>query len=195
MPNLVAATQAFPTADYFSLYSLIGTRQPNGLNSADDRIPKAWQHTDPVLVGQYPWRRALSNTSTYGVTVAALAGDRQMMKLAWKTGGAFDHTICLSYQGFAPFSLGHLTRTRPPSHGIRDRVFGYARDTVRAAFNVYSILRSMAGAKKRLLMSSDPALITHMESAMMAEGTDWDAVATATLAWYRDQEPAEGTRS
>jgi hypothetical protein len=185
MTNLVAAQQTFPDADYFSLYSLIGDRQPNGEYPEDDRIPKAWQGSDLVRVGAHPWRRALSTTSTFGATVAALAGDGMMLRLGIKTGAAFDHTTCLAYHGFAPFPARHLVGMWRRPRSFRQLGFECARFGVRYAFNLYSVARTALGAKRRVLVTADPALITHMENGLLAVGTDWNAVAADSETWMR----------
>ncbi len=186
--NLIDAAAAWPDASYFGLYALIGSRLPSGKRFEDDlRVPKRWRDSEARNVRGHPWRRALSTTSTFGARVGALADDQAMMRLMMRSGGAFDHTTCLIYQGYAPHPLGALVRSfrDPGSTTSLSRRLGALH--LRMALNVYQAARSRRPSARRVLVSADPALITHLETEYMAAGTDWRAVADETRAWMRSQ--------
>ena len=176
--DLLAATRTFPQASYFGLYALMGMREPNGTAFQDvDRLPRGWSDSDVTLVNGHPWRRALSTTSTFGVRVQALVEDYPMMKRAMYTGGAYDHTTSLMYQGFLPYPAKSLVKTlldkkRGGAFPRRAAICG-----VRMALDLYSLMRVLKPSRHRILMSAEPALITHLETEQLAVGTDWEEVA------------------
>ncbi len=182
--DLIAATKAFPKADYFGLYALIGSRKPDG-GPAEDylRIPKRWSGSDALLVNGHPWRHALSTTGTFGVRVKAHAGDRAMMEYAIKFGGAFDHATSLMYQGYSPYSFQSLKASFLDKNASSGWLRRSAIIGMRAWLNVYSAIRMRNGAEARILVAPDPALITHLETAYIATGTDWNLVAQQTRDW------------
>jgi hypothetical protein len=180
---LIAASEALPQADYFGLYAQIGTRQPNDALPGDDRVPRGWQEGEPVLVQGHPWRRALSTTSTFGARVKPLVEDRRMMQLVMKSGGAWDHTTSLIYQGYRPYPLPSLRAQWQDSEANMARTVGAT--LVRGALNAYPPLRRLAGVPDRTLVSADPALITHMETAFLSSGTNWQAFAEDMQDWMR----------
>ena len=176
--DLVAAADAFPHASYLGLYALIGLRQPNGASFDDPlRMPRGWSESKVTLVNGHPWRRALSTTSTFGVRMKALVEDYPMMKWAMYTGGAYDHSTCLMYQGFLPYPPKSLLNS------LFDRKAGggFARRSaicgVRIGLNLYSLMRVLKPSRHRIFVSAEPALISHLETEHMAVGTDWAAVA------------------
>ena len=178
---LLAAADAFPDADYFGLYALIGSRLPSG-GVFDDaaRVPKRWRETTSKQVLGHRWCSALSTTSTFGARVGILEADRGMMLRAMTSGGAWDHTASLMYQGYQPYPLGSLlSGLRDPAGAqpLRRRAGAFA---VRAGLNVYQTLRNAGLARRRRLVTADPPLITHLETAYMAVGSDWEALARNT---------------
>ena len=176
--DLVAAADVFPDASYFGLYALIGMKQPNGASFDDPlRVPHSWPGSDVKLVNGHPWRRALSTTSTFGARVKPLVEDYAMMKRAMYTGGAYDHSTSLMYQGFLPYpaaTLVKLLSDRRVTGGLPRRA---AICFVRVGLNIYSLMRILKPSRHRILVAAEPALITHLETEHMAVGTDWDAVA------------------
>jgi len=176
--DFLAATKAFPQASYFGLYALIGMREPNGKVFEDVlRMPRGWADSEVKLVNGHPWRRALSTTSTFGVRVKHLREDYPMMKLAMYSGGAYDHTTCLIYQGYLPYPAKSLFKSllfAKSSGGFPRRL---AICLVRIALDIYSLMRILNVSRHRILVAAEPALITHLETAQMAVGTDWEAVA------------------
>ncbi len=195
LSELIAAATAFPHASYFGLYALVGSRMPNGAAFEETmRVPSEWVASDRRIVNGHPWCRALSTTSTFGARVDAISEDRRMTQIAMRSGGSFDHTTCLMYQGFSPYPITSLTEpfrssAVPKSWLRRAGVLG-----VRSGLNAYQAIRIMGRAERRLLVASDPALITHLESAYMALGTDWTSVAAETRSWLESEsgEPPSG---
>lgn len=187
--GLSAAAEAFPDAAYFGLYAQIGARHPNGdLLGEEERVPNAWQDIDPVAVLGHPWRRALSTPSTFGARVKALVEDRRMMYIAMRSGGAWDHTTCLIYQGHRPYPLPALFAPLRGIRNARSLLHNVGAIMARAALNGYPYLRILSGIRNRLLVAPDPALITHMENAYLASGTDWRGFAQDMQDWAKDSE-------
>ncbi|WP_419759111.1 hypothetical protein [Acidisoma sp.] len=177
-PDLVAAAAALPEASYFGLYALIGTRQPNGVTFDDvHRVPSGWSGSDVTLVNGHPWRRALSTTGTCGVRMKALVEDCSMMKVAMRSGGAWDHTISLMYQGFTPYPVKSLLQALLGTGGSKSFPHRAAICGARMGLNLYNLGRAMNPSRHRILVAPEPALITHMETEHMALGTDWEAFA------------------
>lgn len=183
LTGLQSAAKAFPAADYFGLYAQIGDRQPNGALPGEERVPRRWRTTEPVQVEGHGWQRALSTTSTFGGRAGVLAEDRRMMDIAMRTGGAWDHTTCLIYQGFLPYPPGALLRTLRQIRDVPSLVRQAGGALARLAVNGYPIMRSLAGVRERLLVAPDPALITHLEIAYLASGSDWQAFAYDMQSW------------
>jgi hypothetical protein len=182
LPNafeaLVAASEICPEASYFGLYAQIGRKLPSGHPLEENRVPSTWSPTEPIYIRGHPWVRALSTTSTFGVRVKALLEDRRMMLVAMQTGGAWDHSICLMYQGYNPYDLSAMKEWLREAGPTRSALFRAGVLAARLGLNGYHALRSrLPGMKAKVLISPDPALITHMESVHMATGTDWQRVA------------------
>jgi hypothetical protein len=189
---LVAAVAALPAAEYFALYASIGAVQPDGGQAPEyASVPKGWHDTEPELIQGHPWRRALSTTSSFGVRVKTMVEDRFLHEAVMWSGGAWDHSACLLYQGF-PFSRQLLSApVREPETWLR-RTRGLAISATRLSLNAWQALRS---TPPRLLMAADPPLTTHLTLGCMARGTDWEAVARDSEQWGREATavPAEVT--
>jgi hypothetical protein len=176
--DLLAAAEVFPQAAYFGLYALIGMREPNGAEFKDIlRVPGGWSESEVTLVNGHPWRRALSTTSTFGARVKALVEDYPMMQRAMYTGGAYDHSTCLMYQGFMPYPaqslLGFLLARNTNSRFYRRA----AICALRLALDIYALKYVLKRSRHRILVAPEPALITHLETEHLAVGTDWEMVA------------------
>ncbi|MGC1302344.1 MAG: hypothetical protein WA840_08210 [Caulobacteraceae bacterium] len=185
--GLVEASEAFPDAEYFGLYASIGRRAPEGTIVPDwAHVPAGWSEGPAVPVDGHTWRRGLSTTSTFGARVGAVRADRKMMNLVMRLGGAWDHTTCLMYQGYAPSSWKLLASHYGTGDiGPRWRVQSVL---VRGGLNLWQFLRLRSGVKPRILAAPEPALATHLESEHMAAGSDWSSVARNCLAWGREKE-------
>ena len=177
--GLTEALCRLSDADYFALYATIGRRPPYDAPPFSDEqlgcnIEAArWRGSEPVMVQGHPWRIALSTTSTFGGRVAAVREDRFLMELAIRSGGAFDHTFCVISQNLRPFSWGTIARQMRAA-----RSFQAARSVaLRATLNLWRLARRGMGRRGRIWVAPDPALATHLDTAYMASGTDWAAVA------------------
>jgi hypothetical protein len=182
--DLIAAAEAYPEAAYFGLYAMVGSRLPNG-NTSRDRVPneKRRLNAETRLVHGHPWRSAISTTSTFGGRVKPLVEDRPMMELASRSGGSWDHTIALMYQGLMPYPMASLMALVMDREATKSALHRVAIAGARMGLNVYHLGRSWTGSGRRLLVAADPALITHLETAFMALGTDWGWVALDTRQW------------
>lgn len=181
--DLLKAAELFPQAAYFGLYAQIGDRLPNGNPTDETRVPASWRESEVTLVNGHPWRRGLSTTSTFGARVKPLLEDRRMMDMAMESGGAFDHTTCLMYQGHMPYPMFALTEPLRSTKDAKDWLRRAAISTVRAGLNGYQAMRKVTGSSIRLLVAPEPALSTHLETAYLASGNDWEAVARSTKEW------------
>jgi hypothetical protein len=184
--DLVAAAQAYPEAAYFGLYAMIGSRQPNGSPSGD-RVPRRWPEPETRFVHGHPWRSALSTTSTFGARVKPLVEDRLMMQLAIGSGGAWDHTTCLMYQGLTPYPVSSLVNSLLERKARKNWLHRVGIFGARIGLNFYQAARSGGRSNRRLLVGADPALITHLETAYLAQGTDWRSVAISTQHWMSSE--------
>jgi len=188
--GLSAAAAAFPDAAYFALYALIGSRLPNGAPADAKHVPAGctymptgWHDSEPRLVGGHPWRRALATTSTFGARVGPLEEDRLMMYATMYSGSPWDYTTCLLYQGFQPYTLGSAISVAREAGGLKAWARSAAIAAVRVGLHGYQTVRTRSGHPGRLFIAPDPALATHLESAYMALGTDWNAVAEEAQRW------------
>jgi hypothetical protein len=176
--GLVTAAERFPDADYFGLYALLGRRTPDGKPLPDYApVPVDWRDSDPVLVEDHPWRRAVSTTHTFGARVGAIVADKRLWEVAIWSDGAFDHTSCLMYQGYQPFSWRSLGGE---DGRLKTRV---RRAAIRAGLNLWQAMRVRLGAPARTLVAPEPSLSTHLEAEHLAIGTDWAKVAREQMRW------------
>jgi hypothetical protein len=188
LSDLVAAAEAYPNAAYFALYALIGLRPPyGGTATATDRIPKRFHGhgLDQMLttVNDRAWCQALLTTSTFGGRVKTIEEDRTLMQLAMMSGGAWDTTTCLMYQGYRPYPISSIFHLLRASTGLKSALRRAAFSVGLIALNGYQVARAWTGPGNRLLVAPETALITHLESAFLAEGTDWQSVAKDTRQW------------
>lgn len=185
---LVAAARSCPEASYFGLYAQIGSKLPSGKPLEENRVPYDWRGSEPITIQGHPWYRALSTTSTFGCRVKALLEDRRMMHIAMMSGGAWDHSTCLMYQGFSPYSASSLMEGLYGAQGKRGLLHRAAVAAARVGLNGYQAARSIGTRDRKLLISPDPALITHLETAHLATGTDWRSVASDTRRWMEEAQ-------
>ncbi|CAA9436321.1 MAG: hypothetical protein AVDCRST_MAG35-2921 [uncultured Quadrisphaera sp.] len=202
LEGLLAAAAAVPEADYFALYATI---RPLPLTTPDGRPtphrPAGWWDVPPWLVGEQQWTRIRSTTSTFGARVGALTEDAGIFRLCMLPHRTRlrDHDTCLVLQGFEPYSYRRLGRDAVglASGTARQRAQSAAMAPFLLATNLRALRRP---ARRRLMLAARPNLACHLESARLAPGTDWGAVAGQTLAWGRQRglldlagaEPAGG---
>lgn len=172
------AAEQLPSGTYLAPYATIGHRMPNGdplheglrrPRLSDERLTEA---------GGVVWHRALSHTSSFAVRLETLRADNLLHRVAPRCGGAWDHALSLAYQGIAPYSPVALAEPlRLPDTPLERR----AKTVVwRTALTVVALAVRRRG---RMLASSQPALTTHMEVGLLAQGTDWEAEADAAERW------------
>jgi hypothetical protein len=179
LASLVEAARVLPEAGYLAPYATVGVELPNGetlptgLRRPRDRHGAAWR------VGAYEWRPATSHTSSFAVRVAALRVDLRLHRTAPRCSGAWDHALALAYQGRAPYGavglFSELAGRGGASPSRRAKVTAW-----RGWLTVQALARRRSGS---LLVAPRPALATHMETAVMAVGTDWAAEHDAAQQW------------
>lgn len=187
LDRLVGAADAVPAAAYLGLYALIGDRPPEGgtapswLNVPVDQRAAEPVRVEPVTVDGHDWRAARATTATFGARVGVIRSDRHVFVWSLATSSTWDYTASVAYQGIVPFPWRRLAaEPRPirPSPGRRARTL--AATPARIAVNVAAVrLRR----RRRLLLAADPALCTHLESAHLAQGSNWSMIATQTADW------------
>ncbi|MDN5750961.1 MAG: hypothetical protein L0H64_21045 [Pseudonocardia sp.] len=192
--HLLAGAAAQPGVDYFTLY---GSR---ALDPERSRVRPAVR-PDPAAqgsgvtfpVGDIHWYRAVSTTSTFGVRRRALTEDIRLLRHFPLTGGAWDSATFYGVQGYAPHSGRQLRRDLLPIGELP--VARWPRSAVRGLVRIASMpLAWRRPDRRRLLMGSDPELITHMEGlgpfshtpSRRTTAIDWAAVARETAEWGRD---------
>lgn len=183
--QLCAVAECAPEVNYFGLYASLGPRGRDDKSQLiDAHVPRRWKAAAPRSVDGQIWSRGLSTTSSFGARPAALKRDILLMRVVMRSGGAWDHTTCLMYQGFLPFSWARLTQHFGPGTRWRNKLRSAA---IRAAMNGLQLTRQMALARRHLLLAADPPLATHLESDHLAVGTDWKAVAADCEDWVRSR--------
>ena len=180
--QLCDAAERAPWADYLGLYGLIGTRPPEGGTVPDWlTVPKQLPATRSMSVHGHEWRVALATTATFGARVGVIRADRWVPAISMATASTWDYTASLAYQGLLPFPWRRLTAgPRPGDRTPRHRAKVCAAVPTRMAVNLLAVGQRR---RRRILLASDPALCTHMETDHLACGSDWSQVAAETVAW------------
>lgn len=171
LSDLVAAAGRLPEVSYLATYASTTAGMPNGEPLHEGlRVPRVGDA--PLTDG---WRRGLSHTSSFAVRVSALRRDARLHRLAPRCGGAWDHSLALAYQGLAPYGpAGVAEPLREPRMGSASR---RAKVVVwRAALTAAALARRRSPSA---LAAARPCLSTHVESGVIALGTDWEAEALA----------------
>jgi hypothetical protein len=187
---LVAGMSAVPSGDYFSMYSPVDIAAGRSRPAAE---PEPWPPgggEPPIVVGGTTWFRALSTTSTFGVRAGVLRQDRRLLRLCPYTGGAWDHTSCLTVQGRRPFRWADLKVDLLPvgSHPVRLWPRSVLRGLARVAMNQRSRRRA---ERRRTLFAADPLPIWHLESSPEHGAEDragWAARAEQTRRWASERQ-------
>ena len=102
------------------------------------------------------------------------------------SGGAWDHTTCLTVQGRQPFPWAEIRQELAPfsSSPAGQWPASIARGLVRSAVNARSRRREQ---HCRTLYLSDPVGAQHMELPVGGVGVDWAGLADQTRAWALEQ--------
>ena len=183
--ELVEAAKRLLDADYFAVYSELRFAQwaTRWHPRISDRT-RADGDDRAVPIGRVRWYRAVSTTSTFGARVRTLVADEWLLRNAPFVGGAFDHATCLAYQGCRPFEWRRLTDIPASSRWpgpLGEPARRITLATLRALLN--SVALALPENRRRVLVAPDPDLATHMETGLLAPGTDWEAEAEAVRAW------------
>ena len=194
---LAAAWNHLTDADYLSMYGDLAL-DPAGSRAHPRALPApgAAQAPGSVTIEGVRWFRGLSTTSTFGVRLGVLRADRRLLRAVPFSGGAWDHTTCLTVQGLRPFSWPEVAAELLPFSSLPPGNWpaSIARGVLRAGVN----LRAMrAPARRRRLYLSDPVLAAHLEVPLSGGEGRWKAVAAGTVDWARRHgvpldRPAEG---
>ena len=178
--ELCRGAQSIDSAHYFALYA-----DTPHYPFADHQQPANWEARPAQNVGQTLWVNVPSVTSTFGARIGTLRGDlglfRQGMIPYPKR--LLDYEMFVVVQGYFPYDsaeilFGHeKTRFRT---GLRALVANIVLAPFRVAYNVRSLTRR---GNPHLLYAADPNLASHMEQEFLAQGTDWEAIATDAVAW------------
>lgn len=169
--TLTEAAATLPDADYFAMFGSAAIAPSAGRTPA--RRAGLGSDGDPTAVpaGAALWYRGFATTSTFGVRGRVLKADARLLRTYPFTGGAWDTATCLAYQGYRPFGAGGLL----PGDGAP-----LPRALVRAAVRSVADLRALRRpANRRVLVSSDPEMVWHMEEF---DGTTRSGLSTRTLA-------------
>ena len=182
--SLVEGARRLPQADYFGLWASFGFLALDGRTLPHQTpVPLNWKESAPVTVDGQVWRRALSTTSTFGVRMSALRRDYFVLALGHLAGlEAFDHAVCLHYQGERPYPWHRLRRDMvfAGKGSGREKFKHFVIAPVRAAMNLWSLRRDGSGGQ---LWCSYPAMCAHMEIGEIPRGHDWLAAANDCARW------------
>jgi hypothetical protein len=185
LAGLLQAAGQLPFDSYYAPYATIGHLMPNG-EPLHEGMRRPRVSEEPVAEGGgVTWYRGLSHTGSFAVRVGTLRADMPVFRIAPRTGGGWDHSMSLAYQGIAPYSAAAVAAP------LRLEAVPLARRAKTVLWR--AVLSGLALAwrrHRRLLASSRPALTSHMEVGLLAQGTDWDAEARDAEAWANDRSPA-----
>lgn len=194
--HLAAGATTLPQADYFTLCG------SESLDTATSRRlpaprPESGADGDPhaTTVKGVTWFRAMGTASTFGVRLQVLREDARLLRMCPFTGGAWDTTTCLVLQGYQPFSAAQLRAELLPYFALPMGSWprSVVRGLIRAGINLRALRRP---SRRRVLLGSDPELISHMEIPELDPRTppsartaavDWGRVAADTGAWAVEQ--------
>jgi hypothetical protein len=179
--GLVEAAGRLPAGAYLAPYATVGHQMPNG-EPLHEGLRRPRISEEPLVEGGgVTWRRALSHACSFAVRVGTLRADLTVLRIAPRTGGAWDHAMSLACQGIAPYTPADLVEP------MRLRQLPLERRAKTVLWRaVLAALALAARRRGRILASSRPSLTTHMEVGLLALGTDWEAEAEAAEHWARD---------
>jgi hypothetical protein len=178
---VVSAASQMSGADYFAVYSTLCFEQTATRQSPRVR-PK--DQDGNAATTSVTWSPAASTTSTFGARIGAVVDDERLLRAAPFTGGAWDHSTCLAYQGYRPFAIRELAGGDPPGAGRRSpraRARRLLLPLTRGALNVAALARSEKD--RRTLIASCPDLATHLEEGELAPGHEWAEEAGRVWDW------------
>jgi hypothetical protein len=172
------AAERLPPSSYLAPYATIGHEMPNGEPLYAGLRRPSLPSAPLTEAGGAIWHRALSHTSSFAVRVGALRADRALHLIGPRVGGVWDHALALAYQGRLPYGPHALVEP------LREPGTPFSRRVKTLIWRLAMSARAVAARRRgHLLAAPRPALATHMEAAMMAPGTDWDAEGEAARLW------------
>ncbi|MET0734080.1 MAG: hypothetical protein ABWY55_00325 [Microbacterium sp.] len=178
------AAAAIPGADYFALYASTPAHPavPPGVEYA---LPEDWAPHPDARVDGVTWINVPSTTSTFGARVGALRADMGIIRqgmIPYKT-RLLDHEMCLVYQGRFPYTAAEVF-IGPEETRSRSGLALAAESLVLTPFRLAYQLRALTRRRSpHPLYAPELNLASHMESDLLAPGTDWAAIAAAADAW------------
>ncbi len=175
--SLVETARKMHCSSYFALYASRDNVEPSGAIVPPKRQAPQRPGEDVMAAG-HVWKPALSTTSSFAAYVRDLRRDQWLHKLAPLGGGAWDHVISLVHKGTRPFRWAEVFQ--PFVRHEHGWVFAFKLAGLRGLLNLSALSRQFRWSQ---LMAPGIALATHMESAHMALGVEWESVATDTAIW------------
>ncbi len=190
LATLDAAVRAMPEVSYFLTYGSTRTHPVDSVERHAASYPPRWRPGISTVVEGQRWVPGLSATSTYAVRLGALREDYSIIlqsHLPYRH-HYLDHATGLVWQGYEPYRWRDIAREAVGLAGqdARQRVRQIGEAPFKVAFNLRAHRRN---DRRRHLYVSEPNLATHLESAYLAPGRDWAAVAAGTEEWLAGHEP------
>ncbi|MPQ97961.1 hypothetical protein GB931_08495 [Modestobacter sp. I12A-02628] len=182
--KLTRAVEALPDVDYLALYGGPPNPEVTTDNALNARVPAGWRTLPPWEVDGDRWVQIDNTTSSFGGRVGALTEDMGVFRFCMVPHKNMlrDHDTGLLLQGYEPYPYAPLVKAMVglAPGDRRERV----RSAVLAPFYLATNLRAHRRAsRRRLFLAASPNLATHMETGLMAAGTDWAAVAEDVRRW------------
>lgn len=178
MVELTAAAQAIPDAHYFALYAST-PRHPAAGEGRPYYVPAHWHPRQEYTVGETVWVNVPNTTSTFGARIGTLRRDLGIFRqslIPYRT-RYLDYEMFLVVQGKVPYSASELFRDHEQTR-FRTGLKAVAANAFFLPFRLAYELRTLSRVRNpHLLYAADPNLACHMESAFIAPGTDWAAIA------------------
>lgn len=178
LSQLKAAVETYRAIDYFTIYTMHHLDDASELGTIDGL---AWQ---PIL----------STTSTFGGRGAIIMEDERLLTLCPFSGGAWDHTTCLTFQGKRPFEWADLWQ-EASFRGDLDQLGSdprppYFRERLAARAVVRGVVNLRANRRReqcRVIAGPVVSIATHLETEFLAPGHDWTLIAAETAEWARGE--------
>lgn len=167
LPGALAALQEVvaqtPEIAFYAFYAAMDGQAPyGGPNSsalptwlACPSIPSSGYER---VVDGLRWCRAESTTCSFAARLGVLPVDRWVVRLAYRTGGPFDHLAWLTWQGRTSYRWSHLVRLlfRDGDRSAERRI---KLTTWRTLLNLVSLAYRF---RPRTLIAPESALATHL---------------------------------
>ncbi len=183
---LAAASRSLP-GDYFALY---GTTSGHPVSADPEALwtPRGWSEVGPYNVGGQKWLRGVSTASTFAARRKSLSEDRSVFLQAMlpHRNRYRDHDTCVVYQGYVPHEWREIGRELL-LQGDKD-LAGRLRVACIAPFKAALNIRSHRSPKRRrVLLTAQPNLATHVEEGNIAPDVDWATVVKDTVQWAAER--------